>query len=61
VLIMVAPFAQSATPAQARPAPETAPFDVMEYQVAGNTLLDALTIERAVYPHLGRRQGPSGR
>ncbi len=57
VLIMAAPCAQSATPVQTRPAPEAAPFDVMEYQVAGNTLLDALTIERAVYPHLGEGKG----
>lgn len=28
-------------------------FDIMSYDIAGNTLLDAARIERAVYPHLG--------
>jgi hemolysin activation/secretion protein len=28
-------------------------FDVMEYQVEGNTVLDTETIERAVYPYMG--------
>ena len=43
----------------AQEGPETAgsedspSFDVWEYQVEGNTLLDAALIERAVYPHLG--------
>lgn len=34
-------------------APPPARFDVLAYQVVGNTLLDTLTIERAVYPYLG--------
>lgn len=41
-------------PASASPAEEDdATFDVWEYQVEGNTLIDAELIERAVYPHLG--------
>ena len=28
-------------------------FDILEYQVEGSTVLSALEIERAVYPHLG--------
>lgn len=33
---------------------DTAPkFDILEYTVDGNTVLDAATIEKAVYPHLG--------
>lgn len=31
-------------------------FDVMEYQVEGNTVLTALAIEQAVYPHLGEKK-----
>lgn len=38
--------AQGTAPAKQR-------FDVMEYQVEGNTVLDTETIERAVYPYLG--------
>ncbi len=32
---------------------ESPRFDILEYQVEGNTVLSALEIERAVYPHLG--------
>ncbi|MFN4062687.1 MAG: ShlB/FhaC/HecB family hemolysin secretion/activation protein [Parazoarcus communis] len=32
---------------------EEARFDILEYVVEGNTVLPALVIERAVYPHLG--------
>lgn len=37
------------------PAPDTGArrFDIWEYRVEGNTLLDAKTIETAVYPYLG--------
>ena len=35
------------------PAVSAPAFDVWEYRVLGNTLLDARTIEAAVYPHLG--------
>ena len=34
-------------------AKDTPRFDILEYQVEGNTVLPALEIERAVYPHLG--------
>ena len=35
-------------------APKAEPhFDILEYQVEGSTVLSALEIERAVYPHLG--------
>lgn len=48
--------AQPAPPAEARqpagPAEEPA-FDVLEFRVAGNTVLPALAIEEAVYPFLG--------
>jgi len=33
-----------------------ATFDVMEYEIAGNTLLPVATVERAVYRHLGERK-----
>ncbi len=32
-----------------------ATFDILEYRIEGNTLLDTLSIERAVYPFLGPR------
>jgi len=32
-------------------------FDVLEYRVRGNSVLDAPAIERAVYPHLGPGRG----
>lgn len=35
---------------------ENAAFDVLEYQVAGNSKLPAIEIERAVYPFLGERK-----
>jgi hemolysin activation/secretion protein len=42
---------------RAKPEPEAAKdeprFDILEYQVEGSTVLSALEIERAVYPHLG--------
>ena len=41
-----------AATAQPEP-PENARFDVWEYQVEGAQLLDGITIERAVYGHLG--------
>ena len=41
------------TPAPAL-SPQPSPrFDIMEFQVEGNSTLSALDIERAVYPHLG--------
>jgi len=46
-------YAGSGAAAAARPA---ARFDVWEYRVEGNTLLPVRTVERAVYPFLGRRK-----
>jgi hemolysin activation/secretion protein len=40
------PAAESAAQSEAK-------FDVLEYQIEGNTVLAAIEIERAVYPHLG--------
>lgn len=37
--------------------PAAEAFDILEYRVLGNTVLDAATIERAVYPHLGPDRG----
>ena len=39
--------------ALAAPAPTVARFDVFEYAVEGNTVLENIDIERAVYPWLG--------
>jgi hemolysin activation/secretion protein len=57
-----APASGSAVPA---PQPEAAPdpagaqptFDILDYQVDGNTVLDVESVERAVYPHLGPGKG----
>lgn len=38
-------------------AQESGAFDILEYQIEGNTVLPTLAIERAVYPHLGERRG----
>lgn len=44
-------------PALAPPKPQVeATFDVFEYAVEGNTVLNVIAIERAVYPHLGERK-----
>ncbi len=40
-------------PAQQGKGRQAAVFDVMEYDVAGNTVLTQLAIEQAVYPYLG--------
>ncbi|MFM9913811.1 MAG: ShlB/FhaC/HecB family hemolysin secretion/activation protein [Methylophilaceae bacterium] len=40
--------------AEAQAAPEQHRFDIMEYQVVGNSLLPAAKIEEAVYPFLGQ-------
>lgn len=32
-------------------------FDILEYRIEGNTVLPALAVERAVYPHLGPGRG----
>lgn len=49
-----APAAKSAP--EAATAKNEARFDILEYQVEGNSVLSALEIERAVYPHLGYGQ-----
>ena len=52
-------FAQEAAPEVSKPAGQTearepeARFDVFEYRVEGATLLPAIIVEQAVYPHLG--------
>ena len=38
-------------------AEESPIFDILEYQVEGNTVLPALAIERAVSPYLGEKRG----
>ncbi len=48
-----APEPDGAQPAQEAPAEEPAKFDITEYRVLGNSVLDGRDIERAVYPHLG--------
>jgi hemolysin activation/secretion protein len=48
----------AASPEQAAAAQESAPrFDVMEYQVENNTVLDSVRIEKTVYPFLGPGKG----
>jgi hemolysin activation/secretion protein len=50
-------FAQAPTPAAASPAPAQAAalprFDILEYRVEGNSLINDETIELAVMPHMG--------
>lgn len=47
-----APSRPEAAPAGAEPV-----FDILDYQVDGNTVLDVESVERAVYPHLGPGKG----
>jgi len=49
-----APLLCAAEEAAPRPART---FDIMEFRVEGNSVLPALDIERAVYPHLGPGRG----
>ncbi|MBM7093978.1 hypothetical protein JTP67_36845, partial [Streptomyces sp. S12] len=45
-------------PARANAAPAAAPrFDILAYQVLGNSKLSNLDIEKIVYPHLGPQRG----
>lgn len=39
------------------PAQQTPRFDILEYTVSGNTLLERTLIERIVYQHLGEQKG----
>lgn len=54
------PAAAPSTPSTAPSAPDDAPdgsrFDILEYDVAGNSVLPKLAIERAVYPFLGEKK-----
>ena len=50
------PVAQSPQPSAPQSAPESTPeqtFDIMEFRVLGNSVLQPIDIERAVYPFLG--------
>ena len=55
--ILCAPAISRAQAASAPQAPASAPegptFDILEYEITGNTVLDAATIELAVQDHLG--------
>jgi hemolysin activation/secretion protein len=44
---------RDSAPAGAEAAQEAPRFDILEYQVEGNTVLPTLAVEKAVYPHLG--------
>lgn len=52
-LALCAPPLQAAAAA----APPERTFDILEYRIEGNSVLPALAIERAVYPHLGPGRG----
>jgi len=47
------PPAQSADIAEQRAREQQPRFDVLDYQIEGNSVLDDEALERAVYPHLG--------
>ncbi|HUI60127.1 MAG TPA: POTRA domain-containing protein, partial [Steroidobacteraceae bacterium] len=53
-----APASTAAPPAAAQPAaaPASPGFDLLEFQVEGNTLLQPIDIERAVTPYLGEHR-----
>jgi hemolysin activation/secretion protein len=44
------------TQSQSEPREQEARFDVFEYRVEGTTLLPVITVEQAVYPHLGEKK-----
>lgn len=48
--------AAHAQDAQFDPRAQSAQFDVFEYRVEGATLLPTITVEQAVYPHLGEQK-----
>ena len=50
---LLAPVATLAQDSQAPPQAPAATFDILEYRVLGNSVLDVRAIEAAVYPHLG--------
>ena len=50
---------ETTTPAEhavAQAAQDESAFDILEYQIEGNTVLPALAIEEAVYPFLGEKK-----
>lgn len=47
------PSSEQAPVEQALEQAATPAFDILEYRIEGNSVLSALSIERAVYPHLG--------
>jgi hemolysin activation/secretion protein len=53
---MVAPAAQNAAQNEANPNQAAQRFDIFEYVVDGNSVLDTPTIEEAVYPFLGEQR-----
>lgn len=56
-LIALAEPAESPKPGMTAPeADADSTFDILEYQVEGNTVLPALAIEQAVYPFLGEKK-----
>jgi hemolysin activation/secretion protein len=50
------PGTVSPPPAAARAAPADPAFDILEYQIEGNTVFSAREIERAVTPYLGEKR-----
>ncbi len=48
---------QPSAPATAAGAARTQTFDILEYQIEGNSVLSQLDIEKAVYPFLGPKLG----
>ncbi|MGZ8219373.1 ShlB/FhaC/HecB family hemolysin secretion/activation protein [Methylomagnum sp.] len=47
----------ASAPAQQEAAPAQPVFDILDYQVDGNSVLDVESVEKAVYPHLGPGKG----
>ena len=44
---------RDSAPASAEAAQDAPRFDILEYQIEGNTVLATLAVEKAVYPYLG--------
>jgi len=56
LVLMLPVLMVQANPAE--PAPTDRPvFDILDYRIDGNTVLDVETVEQAVYPHLGPGKG----
>ncbi len=56
LVLMLPVLTVQANPAE--PAPTDRPvFDILDYRIDGNTVLDVETVEQAVYPHLGPGKG----